>query len=162
MEDKKLDKNSIIGFILIFGIFVWIMYQNQPTEAQLKAEKAKKELVIAQEKAKVEATKPTLLSPTATNTEAEITKLSTTLGSFAKAGILSSDKNEFVTIENEVLRIKVATKGGSIAEVTLKKHEKFKKNSKQLVELIKDNNCKFRFRISEQNQSGYQYQRVTI
>lgn len=143
MEDKKLDKNSIIGFILIFGILVWIMYQNQPTEAQLKAEKAKKELVIAQEKAKVEATKPTLLSPTATNTEAEITKLSTTLGSFAKAGILSSDKNEFVTIENEVLRIKVATKGGSIAEVTLKKHEKFKKNSKQLVELIKDNNSNF-------------------
>jgi len=42
MEEKKLDLNSIIGFVLIFGILIWIMYQNQPTEAQIKADKAKK------------------------------------------------------------------------------------------------------------------------
>ncbi len=143
MEDKKLDKNSIIGFILIFGILVWIMYQNQPTEAQLKAEKAKKELVIAQEKAKINAAKTATLPPTAANTAAEIATLNQKLGSFSSSGIVSTDKNEFVTLENEVLRLVVATKGGSIAEVTLKKFEKFRKNSKQLVELIKNNNSNF-------------------
>jgi YidC/Oxa1 family membrane protein insertase len=143
MEDKKLDKNSIIGFILIFGILVWIMYQNQPTEAQLKAEKAKKELVIAQEKAKVAAAKVAALPPTAANTQAEMAQLSSSLGSFAKAGVLSTDKNEFVTLENEVMCLKISTKGGSIAEVTLKKYEKFRKNSKQIVQLIKDNNSNF-------------------
>ena len=43
MEEKKLDLNTIIGFVLIFGILMWMMYQNQPTEQQLAAEKAKKE-----------------------------------------------------------------------------------------------------------------------
>ena len=43
MEQKKLDLNSIIGFILIFGILIWIMYQNQPDEKQVAAEKAKKD-----------------------------------------------------------------------------------------------------------------------
>ena len=27
MEEKKLDINSIIGFILIFGIMIWYLYQ---------------------------------------------------------------------------------------------------------------------------------------
>ena len=37
MEQKKLDLNSIIGFILIFGILIWIMYQNQPTQKEIDA-----------------------------------------------------------------------------------------------------------------------------
>jgi YidC/Oxa1 family membrane protein insertase len=48
MEQKKLDLNSIIGFVLIFGILIWIMYQNQPTDAQIKADKAKKEQAAKQ------------------------------------------------------------------------------------------------------------------
>lgn len=49
MEEKKFDLNSIIGFVLIFGILIWIMYQNQPSEKEIAAEKAKKELVAKQE-----------------------------------------------------------------------------------------------------------------
>ena len=49
MEEKKLDLNSIIGFVLIFGILIWIMYQNKPSEAQIAAEKAKKELSALEE-----------------------------------------------------------------------------------------------------------------
>ena len=44
MEKKKLDLNSIIGFVLIFGIMIWIMYQNKPTQAEID-KKAKEELV---------------------------------------------------------------------------------------------------------------------
>ena len=33
MEEKKLDLNSIIGMLLIVGIFFWMMYQNKPSEA---------------------------------------------------------------------------------------------------------------------------------
>ena len=42
MEEKKLDLNSIIGFILIVGILFWIMFQNKPSEATIAADKAKK------------------------------------------------------------------------------------------------------------------------
>ncbi len=142
MENKKIDINSIIGFILIFGIMMWIMNQNKPTDAEIKAEKAKKELV---EKSKVntviQKTNDTL--NVVQKTEAEISSLKTSLGSFANSGVLSTDKPEFVTLENEVVRIKIATKGGSVAEVTLKKFEKFRKNSKQIVQLVKDNNSNF-------------------
>ena len=52
MEQKKFDLNSIIGFVLIFGILIWIMYQNQPDPKVVAAEKAQKELAIKQAKAK--------------------------------------------------------------------------------------------------------------
>jgi YidC/Oxa1 family membrane protein insertase len=42
MEQKKFDPNSIIGFVLIFGILFVIMYQNQPDPAVIAAEKAQK------------------------------------------------------------------------------------------------------------------------
>ena len=40
MEEKKMDINSIIGFILIFGILIFWFYQNQPTPEELEAQKA--------------------------------------------------------------------------------------------------------------------------
>ena len=44
MEEKKLDINSIIGFVLIFGILAYMLWQNQPTPEELEAqEKAKQE-----------------------------------------------------------------------------------------------------------------------
>mgnify|MGYP006989076138 FL=1 len=57
MEEKKIDINSIIGFILIFGILVWIMYQNQPDPKVVAAEKAQKEMVLKAQKAKELANK---------------------------------------------------------------------------------------------------------
>ena len=51
MEEKKLDTKSIIGFILIFGIFVFMMYQNQPTPEEIEAQKkAEQEQVEAEKK----------------------------------------------------------------------------------------------------------------
>ena len=44
MEEKKLDINSIIGFVLIFAILMFMLWQNQPTPEELEAqEKAKQE-----------------------------------------------------------------------------------------------------------------------
>ena len=42
MEEKKLDLNSIIGFVLISGILIWMLYSNAPTPEEQK-EKEKKE-----------------------------------------------------------------------------------------------------------------------
>ena len=52
MEEKKFDINSIIGFVLIGGILLWMLYQNQPTEEELEAariEAAKEEAEKATE-----------------------------------------------------------------------------------------------------------------
>jgi hypothetical protein len=54
MEQKKFDPNSIIGFVLIFGILLWIMYQNQPDPAVIAAEKAQKRWWFRKLKLKIE------------------------------------------------------------------------------------------------------------
>ena len=54
MEEKKLDVKSIIGFVLIFGILLFMMWNNQPSPEEVAAEKAKQALVEA-EQAKAEA-----------------------------------------------------------------------------------------------------------
>jgi YidC/Oxa1 family membrane protein insertase len=38
MEDKKLDLNSIIGFLLIGAILLYMLWQNKPTPEQLAAQ----------------------------------------------------------------------------------------------------------------------------
>ena len=142
MEEKKLDLNSIIGFALIFGILIWIMYQNQPSDKEIAAEKVKKELV------QKEAAKKAQVATVVANVAAEVPKdsvqlsaLHATLGDFAYSASLPSAKNNFTTIENNLVKIVIANKGGFIAEATLKNQEKFRKGSGQLVSLIKDNNA---------------------
>src|SRR5690625_2386024 len=43
MEQKKFDSNSILGFVLISAILIWMLYLNKPTEEEIQAEQAKKE-----------------------------------------------------------------------------------------------------------------------
>ena len=143
MEEKKLDLNSIIGFLLIFVILIWIIYQNQPTEASIAAEKAKKEQVVKEEKANQLVAPPAAAEPVivAVGDTLQLAQAKKTLGSFAYSATLPSAKEGFTTIENELVKLKIANKGGYIVEATLKSFEKFKKGSGQLVELIKDNNA---------------------
>ncbi|WP_264565100.1 membrane protein insertase YidC [Flavobacterium sp. N3904] len=141
MEEKKLDLNSVIGIVLIIGIFLWMMYQNKPSEATLAAEKAKKELVAKEAQAKA-AVVNTVVAPTAivAGDSTQLAALQKTLGGFAYSATLPSAKNDVTTIENDFVVLKIANKGGYIVEATLKNFEKFKKNSGQLVSLIKNNN----------------------
>ncbi|PKB15611.1 membrane protein insertase YidC [Flavobacterium sp. 5] len=142
MEEKKLDLNSIIGMLLIVGIFFWMMYQNKPSEAQIAAEKAKKELVAKEANAKAAASKQ-IVTPTAivAGDSTQLAQLQKTLGGFAYSATLPSAKNDVTTIENDFVVLKIANKGGYIVEATLKNFEKFEKKSGQLVSLIKDNNA---------------------
>jgi YidC/Oxa1 family membrane protein insertase len=143
MEEKKLDLNSIIGMLLIVGIFFWMMYQNQPSEKQIAAEKAKKELVANEANAKAVAAKQ-IVTPVATivaGDSTQLAQLQKTLGGFAYSATLPSAKNDVTTIENDVVKLRIANKGGYIVEAVLKNFEKFEKGSGELVELIKDNNA---------------------
>jgi len=146
MEEKKFDPNSLIGFLLIFGILIWIMYQNKPTEAEIAAEKAKKELVAKESKAKEIAAKEITATASAGDS-LQLAQLQKSLGDFAYSATLPSAKELFTTIENKLVKLKIANKGGYIAEATLKEFEKSKKGSGQLVELIKDNNASLNLQL---------------
>jgi len=152
MEEKKLDLNSIIGFALILGILIWIMYQNQPTDKEIAAEKAKKEQTVKAAPPKTAAVPANITATDSTVTDSvTMSNLRSTLGNFAYSATLPSATAAFTTIENNVLSLKIANKGGYIVEAKLKNYERFRKNSKQLVELVKDNNSELNITLLTQD-----------
>jgi YidC/Oxa1 family membrane protein insertase len=147
MEQKKFDLNSIIGFALIFVIILWMMYNNRENEVKEQA-KAKTEKA-AEKKAKATTTKEVAntIKDTTVADSVKMQKLQGSLGSFAYSATLPSAKEDFTTIENEFIKLKIANKGGFIAEATLKNYKKIDKNSNELVELIKNNNANFNLQL---------------
>jgi YidC/Oxa1 family membrane protein insertase len=120
------------------------MYQNQPDPKVIAAEKAQKELVAKAVKAKElqqKSIEKVAVAVATTGDSTQLAQLQKNLGNFAYSATLPSAKVDFTTIENEVVTLKIANKGGFIVEAVLKQHEKFKKGSGELVELIKDNNA---------------------
>ena len=148
MEEKKFDFNTIIGFGLIFIIILWMMYNGQKTSQNEQLEKARITKDSIQKAKQTAPKKAALIASDSTVTDsAKIKQLQGALGSFAYSSTLPSAKENFTTLENEFVRLKIANKGGYVVEAILKKFEKFKKNSGQLVELIKDNNASFNLQL---------------
>ncbi len=143
MEEKKFDKNSIIGITLIVLIFVWMMINSQKDAQKEQALKAKQEKIDKAKKELEAKTKQvtTTIADTTVSDTVKIQKLQGTLGSFAYSATLPTAKEGFTVIENDVVKLTIANKGGYISEAILKKYEKFKKGSGQLVELVKNNNA---------------------
>lgn len=139
MEEKKLDIKSIVGFVLISGLLVWMMYTNTPTPEEIKAQEEKAKTEKIADEAQKTAT-PVTANPA---DSLSIVNAQKELGSFAYSATLPSAKDEFTEVKNDVLALKISNKGGFITEATILGFEKFNKDSKQLVQLIKDNNANF-------------------
>lgn len=138
MEEKKLDLNSIIGFVLISGILIWMLYSNAPTPEELK-EKEKKEQVEKQAKEVKTVTSTVAATPVSDSTKNAATQAQ--LGSFGYSATLPSATDNVTEIKNEVLSLKISNKGGYITEATVLGFDQFEKNSKKAVQIIKDNNA---------------------
>jgi YidC/Oxa1 family membrane protein insertase len=143
MEEKKFDIKSLIGFTLIFGILMWMMYSNQPTKEEL-AEKAKKEQADKAAKTPKSAAVTSTQIVQKTDSTGKVSQQTLSkLGAFAYAESLPSAKDTTTLLANNVLRLKIANKGGYISEATILNEEQFKKGSGKAVQIIKDNNANF-------------------
>jgi YidC/Oxa1 family membrane protein insertase len=143
MEEKKLDINSIIGFVLIFAILAYMLWQNQPTPEELEAqEKAKQEQVVTENKAKaLEQTKVTTAQDYIQENVSDSIKLinlKNKLGAFAYSGSKASDSE--TTVESDLLSLKFSNKGGYLSEVKLKQ---FVDYDSLPIYIIKDKNAVF-------------------
>lgn len=138
MEEKKFDVQSIIGFVLIFGILIFMFYQNRPTPEELAAEKAKQE--------QVEAAKASenLETETVGNNEPQLDlQDSTAVANYqGKLGAFGFTKpsNDITTLENDVLLLKISNKGGQIVEAKMKQYVTY---DSVPVYLVKDGNASF-------------------
>ena len=145
MEEKKLDINSIIGFVLIFGILLYMLWQNKPTPGEIAAqEKAKQEEVAKEQQAADDAqTKVTTsegFSAQAATDSVQMAGLKNKLGAFAYASTLPSATDKETVVETDLLKLKFSNKGGYLSEVKLKK---FVNYDSVPVYIIKDNNAAF-------------------
>lgn len=149
MEQKKFDPKTIFAFVLIFGILLWIMYQNQPTPEQIAESKAQQELVELEEQHKTIATEQNAISlgEISANDSLKMAMLQGSLGSFAYSGTLTE---ETTVLENELLKLEISNKGGYITKAAIKNFEQFRKGSGSIVNLIDDNNALFNIRLRTQ------------
>ncbi|MDO5104406.1 membrane protein insertase YidC [Capnocytophaga sp.] len=153
MEEKKIDFKTILGFVLIFGLLMWVMYNNQPTPEELAKQKAERERVEA-EKAKQNTTIATQNTTTFQNIPTDSVALAnykSSLGAFAYSASLPSAKDEVTVLENKDIKLTISNKGGKIQEVFLKE---FKTYDKKSLFLIKDQNASFSLNFTtSQNQN---------
>jgi hypothetical protein len=124
MEEKKFDVKSIIGFVLIFILLLWVMNNNRPTQEELAKRKAEQEQAA-------KANNPQ--NNTATTATAD-------LGAFAYSNAQPTAKDGVTVIENKDVKLTINNKGGDLKEVLLKQ---FKTYESMPVYLIKDKNAIF-------------------
>ncbi|NNM18755.1 MAG: membrane protein insertase YidC [Croceitalea sp.] len=139
MEEKKLDINSIIGFVLIFGILLGWMYLKQPTPEELEAEKAQQEQLQAEQE--VEAAKPIekeiIAAPVLNiNDSTAVASYKSAVGAFG----FTATNDATTILENELVTLTIANKGGQIVEAKMKNFVTF---DSVPVYLIKDGNAAF-------------------
>lgn len=117
MEEKKIDINSIIGFVLIFGILIFMFYQNRPTPEELEAQKAKQEQVEAESK-KDETPKITEEAPLTIDLQDStlVANYKNAIGAFG----YTAPSDDVTTLENELVTLKISNKGGQIIEAMMR------------------------------------------
>ena len=154
-----MDKNQIIGIILIFALLIGYGMYTAPSEEQKLAMKLKNDSIqnvlikqrlkdslknIQDSIVKIKETKLVENKSNITDS-AQLANLANSYGSFANATI---GKEEFVTLENNKIRIKFTTKGAYPYYAELKE---FKTHDSLPLLLFENNENKFDLSFSAKN-----------
>ncbi|MCG8579026.1 MAG: membrane protein insertase YidC [Bacteroidales bacterium] len=150
-----MDRNSITGIILItviLGFFWWI---NKPSEEQLAQQQRRRDSIAMVDKMRAEAEAQAEEARKEQQQEIEATKDSATIaaeksnryGFFADA---SEGQQSFVTLENNLVKIKISTKGARIYSVELKEYDTFEGNP---VVLMDGDQNRFGFYFTHSNRN---------
>jgi YidC/Oxa1 family membrane protein insertase len=124
-----MDRNSIIGIILIAFIFVLWSVFNKPSEAEkMKLQHMRDSMALVQsQQSKTDSS----ITPVAKTLSEKIKQLpdssknkvlTNEFGAFSASAI---DTNRFYTLENEKIKLTISTKGGRPYAVRLKEYHRF-------------------------------------
>lgn len=137
MEEKKVDINSIIGFVLIFGILIWMFYQNQPTPEEVEAEKAKQEQVVEETDQQVpEERKTPETEQINLQDSTAVADYKSKIGAFA----FTQPSDETTKLQNDLVSLEISNKGGQIVEARMKQYHTYDSIP---VYLIREGNASF-------------------
>lgn len=147
-----MERNHIIGFVLIFALLMVWTFVNSPSKEELQKVKLTQDSLHRAEllKDSVQTKKVDSISTVAVVDSAQ---LASKYGTFATA---VTGENETVRLENELFTVSFLSKGGKISSVELKKYNKVllddkKKEYKIPVRLMEDPNDVWDIAIPTQN-----------
>ncbi len=116
-----MDKNTYTGFILIVLIMLGSYFLLKPSDAELKKEQLVQDSIKRAKAAAavVKATKPDTSKKAVTVADSALKKI--------PFGIATIGNEQFVTLENQELRVKLSNRGGRVHSVELKNYKTFDK-----------------------------------
>ena len=122
-----MDKNTIIGFILIGIVLFGFSWWNRPTPEQLEAQQRYQDSIAQIELAKqaeLEKEKANPVESMANLPDSVLqARLQNNFGSFASK---MTGSEEIVTLENEKVLVKLSSKGGRVLSAVLKEYDNYK------------------------------------
>ena len=124
MEEKRIDPLQIIGFFLLFLVLIWMMYDQSQ---------------MMEQNAQAKANAPTQTQAVNNNPQSE--QLATTINAPV---LMDSIPEQITTIQNELLRLSITSKGGFIEEAEINAYTNY---LDEQVYIIKDANTDFNLRI---------------
>lgn len=154
-----MDKNTIIGFVLMALVLIGFSWYSRPSEAQLKAQRERDSIAAIQQ---AEAQKA----------EEEAAQNSAPIGfpdgksAPDSASILfaaSQGTEELITLENDLVKVVINTRGGVIEEAVIKGHLD---QQKQPVRLLTKEDAQMILSLATKQEnivtSGLYFQPVTV
>lgn len=135
MEEKKFDAQSLIGFFLIGGILIWMLYNNSFENNEAEDNKVTTEQVETVPQETVTPQKEVAIQEMDSSARARVQE---SLGSFGYSTTLPSASNNTTKLSNDLLDLSIANKGGYITEARI---TQFKTYDSIPVYMIKDGNA---------------------
>jgi len=156
-----MDRNTIIGLLLIFGLLLVWQYLTQPSSEEMAEQQRMQDSIALAQRQADSITRLELAQQKKNQVEAEVSALQDTLidsvqvrqknaaayGPFAAA---ADGHKQTYTLENDLMEVTFTNKGGRIAEVVLKDYYK-------LIEDKKHKELKIPLRLLEDPKNKFEY-----
>lgn len=152
-----MDRNSVIGLVLIGLILIGFSILNAPSQEEIAAMKRSQDSLALVEKQQAAAKKaaqevqsaavPVPADTTGMDDSLKTAQLNDQLGAFAQSG---SGTEKVITAENDLLKLNLTSRGGRVKSVELKKYKTW--DGKPLV-LFDSDSTRFGFNFFAQNRS---------
>ncbi|HLP05654.1 MAG TPA: membrane protein insertase YidC [Paludibacter sp.] len=117
-----MDKNTILGFVLIALIIIGFSVLNSPSKKELAREAHYNDSIARVEKAKA-ASLPATASLNQADTLAANDSSEASADAYGAFSPSALGENKLYTIENELIKLTVSSKGGRICKAELKKFQ---------------------------------------
>lgn len=119
-----MDKNTTIAFILIGGILVLWLYLNSPTTPPPQKGKQTDTTIVARDTVSAkEKNKQTPQQQVQNENQTTTTSASNDSATYGKFFDYYSGKGEIITVENDLVKLELSTKGANIKKYFLKNYK---------------------------------------